>query len=304
MKIYFLSSRPCALMLGGVYFGMTDTFERFAEIQPKDNVFVEFIPEGALPVGFFVTEKLRFSPPEHCEVYLLRDGIAVYARDFPPSDFSLKVIAQERFLNNLITVFRQGALQISLETEKGFFVSTLPSSFEPCSLRFESRLFFVEGQNALAVFNEEGKCVLSEKIISYKIENNTLIATLPLSDSRRRVAECEWALTEEGCFQTAFKIRQESINADDSEESKLRDELLPYAFFESVLIGADFTEMLSDELKGKAEHIKSFLGNFISVTLTEDANTCGLVRKKKERLYELQYFTAEVKNGKITDIRG
>ena len=68
MKIYFLSSRPCALMLGGVFFGMTDTFERFAEIEPKDNVFAEFIPEGALPVGFFITEKLRFSPPEQ-DVY-------------------------------------------------------------------------------------------------------------------------------------------------------------------------------------------------------------------------------------------
>ena len=64
MKIYFLSSRPCALMLGGVFFGMINRFERFAEIEPKDNVFAEFIPEGALPVGFFVTEKLRFSPPE------------------------------------------------------------------------------------------------------------------------------------------------------------------------------------------------------------------------------------------------
>ena len=88
MKIYFLSSRPCALMLGGVYFGMTDSFERFAEIEPKDNVFAEFIPEGALPVGFFITEKLRFSPPQGCEIYILRDGVAVYARDFPPSDFS------------------------------------------------------------------------------------------------------------------------------------------------------------------------------------------------------------------------
>lgn len=121
MKIYFLSSRPCALMLGGVFFGMTDTFERFAEIEPKDNVFAEFIPEGALPVGFFITEKLRFSPPEHCEVYILKDGIAVYASDFPPSDFSLKIVSQERFIDNLVTVFRQGALQLSLETSKGFF---------------------------------------------------------------------------------------------------------------------------------------------------------------------------------------
>ena len=301
MKIYFLSSRPCALMLGGVYFGMTDSFERFADIEPKDNVFAEFIPEGALPVGFFITEKLRFSPPQGCEIYILRDGVAVYARDFPPSDFSLKIVAQERFVGNLVTVFRQGALQLSLETAKGFFVSELPPCFESCVIRYESGLFFLEGGDTLAVFNDAGKCVLSERFLSYKVENNTLSATLPLSDSKKRVAECEWALTEDGCYQTSFRIRQQ---AREGEEQAAQDELLPYAFFESVLIGADFTEMLSEELKEKSEHIKAFLGDFIDVTLTEDPKTCGLVRKKKERLYELRYFTAEVKQGKIVDIQG
>lgn len=84
----------------------------------------------------------------------------------------------------------------------------------------------------------------------------------------------------------------------------LRGELIPYAFFESVLIGADFSELLSDELKERAQHIKAFLGDFVSVVLTDRPNTCGLVRKKKERLFEVYYFTAEVKDGKIVDIRG
>ena len=156
MKIYFLSSRPCALMLGGVFFGMTDGFERFAEIEPKDNVFAEFIPEGALPVGFFITEKLRFSPPDHCEVYILKDGIAVFAKSFPPSDFALKLVAQQRFRENLVTVFRQGDLQISIETSKGFFISPLSPCFEPCKIFWEHGLFFVEGQGALAAFNAAG----------------------------------------------------------------------------------------------------------------------------------------------------
>ena len=63
MKIYFLSSRPCALFLDGEFAGKTDLFERFADVSPKDNVFVRFVPEGALPVSFFLTERLRFSPP-------------------------------------------------------------------------------------------------------------------------------------------------------------------------------------------------------------------------------------------------
>lgn len=301
MKIYFLSSRPCALMLGGVFFGMTDRFERFAEIEPKDNVFAEFIPEGALPVGFFLTEKLRFSPPEHCEVYLLRDGIAVYVRDFPPSDFSLKIIAQERFVGNLATVFRQGSVQLSLETAKGFSVSPLSDDFDPCSVQFESGLFFLRGQNALAVFTADGKCALNEQVTSFQIENNTLSATLPLSDSRHRRAECSWVLTEEGCFRTSFRIVE---TGEAGAEETVREELLPYAFFESVLIGADFAQMLNGELREKADHIRAFLGDFCSVTLTKDPATCGLVRKKKDRLYELRYFTAVVRDGKIADIRG
>ena len=248
-----------------------------------------------------ITEKLRFSPPDHCEVYILKDGIAVFAKSFPPSDFSLKLVAQQRFRENLVTVFRQGDLQISIETSKGFFVAPLSPCFEPCKIFWEHGLFFVEGQGALAVFNAAGECVLNEKISEYRIENDVLSAVLPLSDSRGRFAECAWALTDDACFQTSFKVRQTDTGKD---EETLRDELIPYAFFESVLIGADFSELLSDELKERAQHIKAFLGDFVSVVLTEQPNTCGLVRKKKERLFEVHYFTAEVKDGKIVDIRG
>jgi hypothetical protein len=54
MKVYFLSSQPCILTLNGAYFGTTDTFERFLELSPKDNLFVEFTPENGLPIRFFL----------------------------------------------------------------------------------------------------------------------------------------------------------------------------------------------------------------------------------------------------------
>ena len=213
----------------------------------------------------------------------------------------MKIIAQERFVGNLATVFRQGNVQLSLETAKGFSVSPLSDDFDPCSVQFESGLFFLRGQNALAVFTADGKCALNEQVTSFQIESNTLSATLPLSDSRNRRAECSWALTEEGCFRTSFRIVE---TGEAGAEETVREELLPYAFFESVLIGADFAQMLNDELREKADHIRAFLGDFCSVTLTKDPATCGLVRKKKDRLYELRYFTAVVRDGKIADIRG
>ena len=92
MKIYFLSSRPCALTLNDAYFGLTDRFERFAEISLKDNVFVRFSPENAQPIGFFLNESVRHTPPVGCEVYLLPNALAIYAHDFPPHDLTLKIV--------------------------------------------------------------------------------------------------------------------------------------------------------------------------------------------------------------------
>ena len=85
MKIRFLSSVPCALTIGGEYFGITDDFERFAEISLKDNLFACFSPQNALPLGVFLNDRLFFSPPEGVEAYLLRDGAAftrgIFRRD-------------------------------------------------------------------------------------------------------------------------------------------------------------------------------------------------------------------------------
>ena len=78
MKVYFLSSKPCILTLNGAYFGLTDTFERYAEISPKDNLFAEFTPESGQPIRFFLNENIRLNPPDRCEIYLLKDALAVW----------------------------------------------------------------------------------------------------------------------------------------------------------------------------------------------------------------------------------
>lgn len=289
---------PCALTLNGVYFGITDSFERFAEVCLSDKIYAEFSPEGGLPIGFFITEKLRETPPEGCEVYLLRDGIAVYARDFQKRDFSLRPIAQAREGNSLATVFWQGALQLTIESTKGFFNATLPPSFDPCTLSFHGDFLLIEGKNILALYSLTCKRLLLEHITAFSLTDNTLNATLPLSDRLGSSAKCVWELTEERCVLKEFTLLQAGVRNEPS------DELLAYAFFESLLIGGDFTAFLSDELIPDAENIRAFLGEFIAVTLTNEVKVCGLVRRKKEGLFEVDYFSVEIENGKIIDVKG
>lgn len=303
MKIYFLSSQPCMLSLNGVFFGVTDKFERFAEVCLSDRVFVKFTPEGALPIGFFITEELPSSPPVGCEVYLLKDGLAVYARDFPPADFTLRPVVQKRFDDTVVSVFWQGVLQMTLQTPTDFFTSTLPPSFSVCTLSKHADLFFIEGQNCLAVYTKKGKCVFMETVSDFSVQNDELNATLPLSDALGRVADCSWKLDENGCRQTKFNLRQTHTAEGETAAEKIAEELLPYAFFESVLLGVNYAEHLSDALAPKADQLVDFLGDFKGVTLTNDPFTCGLVREKAPRLFEVAYYTVTVENGKIADIR-
>lgn len=297
MKIYFLSSVPCILRLGGAFFGAVDNFERFADVSLKDELFVEFIPENALPICFFLNDNIRFTPPVGCEVYLLRDGIAVYAKDFPPSDLTLRLIAQAREGNILATVFKQGKVYLSLQSGTDVYTDPLPAAFENCELSFAESLLFLRSPSSLAVYSLQGECLLLEKVLAYTVENQELSATLPLSDSKKRVAQCRWSLSPNACKQTEFLIQQTS-----ADPVQTADELLPYAFFESVLIGANYADFLSDDLRPRADDLASFLGDFVSVTLTEDPYTCGLIRKRAEGLFEAAYYTVKVENSKITDI--
>ena len=136
MKIYFLSALPCALSVNEVYFGTTDLFERSASLSLKDNLFIRFQPETASPVCFFLNENIRFTPPDGCEVYLLKDGIAIYAYDFPSRDASLTPITQARRENTLVTVYKQSRVQVSIQTLENFFISYLPPSFSQCEVIF------------------------------------------------------------------------------------------------------------------------------------------------------------------------
>ena len=304
MKIYFLSSQPCALSVGGCYFGLCDQFERFAELSLKDEHYILFQPQGAGALGFFLTENIRFTPPQGCEVYLLPDGIAVYARDFPPVDFTLRPLAQIREKNTLATLYQQGVLQLSIESEFGFFISTLPPSFCNSTLKFCDGLLFVEGENQLAIFSQKGEKLLQETTLSYTVEKGELRIQIPLSECLGRTASCVYTLSEHGLMRTSFSLSQTRTATGECTQEKLREELLPFAFFESVLLGGGYQDMLGEELYEKADTLRGFLGEFLAVSVTKDPSVCGLVRKKEKDLYEVDYFKAEVQGGKIVDIKG
>ncbi len=302
MKIYFLSSIPCALTLSGVFYGVTDSFERSVELSLSDNVYARFSPEGYAPLGFFITEEIVRTPPSGCQVYLLKDGVAVYAYDFTSLDTTLRPLLQKREGELLATVFSQGKTQLCLESPQGTFTATLPPSFTPTSICFHRNAVLLANETALAVYSHTCTPLLFEKILEYQPTEEGFTATLPLSDRLQRTAACEWRLEENKCLQTAFSLRQARLNDENPDEPPA--DLVAYAFLESVLLRGDYAAFLSDELQEEQRRILDFLGEFTAVVLTENTNECGLVRKRKTDLFFVDYIQVEVISGKIVDLRG
>ncbi len=295
MKMYFLSAEPCALFLNELYYGAINAFERFIELSLSDKIYARFCPQNKLAVGLFLDESLLENPPSNVEIYHLQDGVAVYVKEFFPTDFSLQVVCQKQESDVLATVFFQGSLQLSIQSSLGYFNAALPPSFSNCEVFFHEHLCILKSEKTLGVYSLKAEKLLVENVLEYTLEGNTLTAILPLFDRFGRNAKCSWLLLETGTTRTEFTILQQG-------NEKERENLLPYAFFESVLIGGEYACFLSEELQNSAEKIRAFLGDFLDVIPTDNPLVCGLVKQKKERVFEVVNYTVEIKEGKICDV--
>ena len=295
MKIYFLSSIPCALTINGVFYGKTDTFARCADLSLTDNAYAQFSPNGGAPFGFFITETLPFEPPRGCKVYRLKEGLGIYAVDFPPSDYAFRVIAQQRQGNCLATVFTQGAPQVCIDSPRGLFNAYLPPSFADCTVHFHQNLLLLQSPTEVAVFNREGKFLLCKRAMKTTVEGDSLVLTIPLpyGITAREV----WQCFDEVCEKREFTPSSPCFVENPT------DEELAHEFFLRALYGGDFASLLHEDVRKDAEQIRAFLGEYFEVFLTDTPSVCGLLRKVKHNLYTADYYAVSIENGKITDIQ-
>lgn len=302
MKIRFSAAKACVLKINGAYFGTVGAFERFAELSLQDGLFAECIPESGVPVCFFLNETLTSAPPPRVEVYLLRDGLHLHIQGFCPTDFSLTPLAQYEGDGALVTLFRQGETQVSVQTKSGAFVLTIPPSFdEHTEIYYRQNVVLLKTKEELCALSNKAELLFLERISDFSLSDNALFLTLPLSDRLGRFAKAKYALFEGKMEREEFSL---VLPTDGKDEDELSQALLPYAFFESVLIGANFEQFLDPALKENAPALRSFLGEFCGVCFTERDDEIALITKRKERLYELRYFLVECENSKITDIKG
>lgn len=288
MRVFFLSEQPSALYAGGAYLGIADGFERSAELDPADSLFLEFVPNSDyLPLRFVFDDAFLTAPPPQVELYFTQNAVCVRAADFLRADQTLSVLFQKRFQSALLTLVLQGKLQLFFSGPTSKLID-LPDCLLTCNAEETSFGYLLVSETAFALISFSGELLLvSEgKVLS---KDKTLVAEVPFHDCLQHTAVCEW---KDGKL-VSCKIRSFLPPTQAT---------FALALFESLLIGADCTPFLTEEMQEKAGLLKDFLGDFCSVVLCETPDKIGLVYKRRENIFDVRYFRVQTENGKIKNI--
>ncbi|HBN12861.1 MAG TPA: hypothetical protein DD415_04510 [Clostridiales bacterium] len=304
MRVYFLSCVTAALKLNGIYLGVINGFEKFVELDPADGIFAEVIPADELqPAGFIIDKKFLTAPPKFADVYLTEGDAIVYIKDFAFKSTRIEVIYQTRFCGNLITVFSQGETYLSAEGAE-FGLIPLPQKFK--AVRAEERkiggrdVLALYGGDYLIIISDTGKVIFFNEVRRAEFDDR-LRADVPFATCTAAIAQCEYGYDGE----TLTLLSSKTVETRPPE-----NDVIHFAFFESVLTRGDFARYLDDELKPRADDLKSYLGEFVSVAVPPekfysahgDVTAAGLVYPKAENLFEIKYFAVDISGGKISNI--
>ncbi len=282
MRVYFLSSRPCALQVNGVFQGRTDGFERFLELFPAEHPFIEFLPEEGLPIRFFLSEELISSPPKPLDVYLGEGFLAVYAVRFEEVG-QLRLIASAPS----ITVFSHGGIQALL----GDAVFPLSPRFSKCTIREYGKLILLHGEGALAAFFGD-KMLFCKEVQSFSFDGKVLQYVAPMSEFNGEFCQISYQISEEEAvlFEKKFPSFFEQ-----------RKGLLLFGVLRRLSITTKELA-LSDSLLEDVESLRAYLGKYVVAFPTDVDNCVGVAVPEGENLFRLRFFQGEEEEGKIVKI--
>lgn len=307
MTIYFLSARTAALKADGIYLGLIDGFEKFLECDPAARHFIEIVPDGEfLPASFILGAEFLKNPPDFADVYTGDGEAIIYIKSFTARGGGLEVIAQSRISpdGGLFTLFSEGGrTYVSFDGRHAQLYET-GGKFAAASLKAGKiggrPVMIAEGDGCICIFSEEGKRVFQNAAESYEAGEKLKTVTAFATAAGCR-AECVFAYDGE-------EMRLESSVTTETRE--ISDEIMHFAFFESVLTRADCTKYLCDDLKESADKLRGFLGEFVDVVVPHsrfylrhgEVRAAGLVYPLSRNRFVIKYYAAELENGKICNI--
>ena len=232
-----------------------------------------------------------------------------YLIDFscPKNNLPFKVVYQKRFYNFEITLFYDGAKKLSIQTESDYFVENAEyfspeiNSFSVGGIDFVYLDDRKEKKRYLSLYKTTEK---TEKIFCGEITDFSYKDKISLSYSLPDVLKHKIEITFSVNGNTVFESERKVSRVKNPKD--LNEKIIPFAFFEELCVGSDVYEYLSEEMHDNAPYLKEYLKDFIGVMpppFFRDINEVGLIRKKSDNAFFVDYYIAEVKDKKIINLK-
>lgn len=305
MYYYFSSFFPAVIKINGVYFGEIFNSVKFINLENEQN-FIEICSLDANQKSVnLLLDSNNFNVDN--PLVAITDLKGGYLFKF------LKTYTLERFLSYKQSKFSRAQLTafcneknfLSIESASDFYVENIDFYF--------SSVEFIELSNSLvlAVFFGEKTLVLVYKIddkitkVYSAICDEFTVDSLTLKTNFLDMAKHS--------LSRSLKLENDKITECDVKLSsrknlfatRLSEELIPYAFLEEFLVKGDYVQYLGENIKENADKLSGFFDSFIGVMpppFFREPNEVGLIYKKSENLYYVNYFTFTVQDGRITNL--
>lgn len=308
MYFYFCAEFPCAVKLNGIYYGIISDAVKNIDIFEPEKTLVEIIPlnEKTSVIGFLLNQEF-LTHPKNATVTDLKGGYLIKILGYANSS-TFKIIAQEKYPNAIVTLFNENGTKLSIETNDCFFADVI--SFEVKNCKIEKfnldgfdfiSLFINEKYLLIYLINKEIKKVYSERINDYSLDGR-LYTKKSYKDLAKHETETYWGFDGKSLI-----VKDRNINySRNFNVETLPDKLIPYAFIEEFLVGGDYLFYLSETVGKNADKLKYYFGDFIGIMPPpkfRSIDEIGLIYPSGENLYNIEYFTFTLKNGKIDNIK-
>lgn len=286
MKIYFLSSLPCALKIDGEYVGKTDGFERYLNLHLRDGHFIEFVPQGNyLSTAFFLTEDILFHPPEGVKLGHAPYVLIIYANEFHQKTSSFQLVAQK----NTTAVYVGG------ESYQLYFhgkIFDLDGDYKNCEIVEYPTFILVRGGHHACVLSRDG-LVFNGKFRSLRYDEREGALTL----SRDL---CDFLGREEVLTYDCKVYPQLISRKEGSAPREISTGFTTAYFLQSLLFGTPCKELLGEELQ--TADLKGYFGEFYKVLPVGEEKVALVVAGSVKNVFTLRFFSGTIENGKIVNI--
>ncbi len=310
MYYYFSAKFASILKINGVYYGQINQTTKRVEILDR-NPFIEVCPLELehYPFSFILSDDFLLSPPKSVSVVDLKGGYFIEF-NFLQDNSPFSILIQEKFNYAVVTVFKENGLKVSIETPSDFYAETLAFSTQSAKItpftlanKHLVAISFSGAETLLNCYLLENNIqkVFSKKVIDYSF-NNGFSSTEEFVDIAKHKLTIRWTINDDKLVKQDFSLAR----TKDFCPQDLPEHLIGYAFLEELVCGGEITDYLADSVKENKDFLTGFLGEFLGVMPPPDfreRNEIGLIYRCTENKYKVEYFTFEIQDKKIYNIK-